>query len=62
MIMIITATAATTIIIIIIVEGTFLLHISELLGPDVGPETDYPRGFSWFFPVPPGKFWDSTFL
>jgi hypothetical protein len=34
---------------------TLLLRIREVSGSDLGLETGY-TGFSWFYPVCPGKF------
>jgi hypothetical protein len=37
-----------------------LLHIWEVLGSNIIPETGYPERFLWFFSDPPGKFRDIT--
>jgi hypothetical protein len=39
----------------------FLLHIRDISGWNLGPETDNPDWrSSWFSSIPPGKCWDST--
>jgi hypothetical protein len=39
----------------------FLLHIWEVLGLNLGGETEYfNEGFSWFYSVPVGKFQNRT--
>jgi hypothetical protein len=40
---------------------TLLLRIREFTGSNLGSEFVYPDwSSSWFFSVPPGKFWNSA--
>jgi hypothetical protein len=43
------------------VSVALLLHIQEILGSNLGPETHYPDlGFLWFYSVLPSKYDGST--